>query len=63
MIAECLVTDHRDWWQGYSSGTEDKEARARAAQKLGIPPEAVELRRNGGAVLARERKEKCDESR
>ena len=41
------------WWQAYSADTTDADARSLAARKFDVLPESVELRRNGGCVLAR----------
>ena len=47
----------RDYWLGYSADVTDDEARERAARKLAVSPGRIELRRNGGGVLARVREE------
>ena len=44
-------------WLGYSTDTAEANVLKLAARKLGVPEDAVEMLRTGGAWLARERRE------
>ena len=56
-LTDCFITNssaqRREWWQAYSADTTDADARSLAARKFDVLPERIELRRNGGCVLAR----------
>ena len=47
--------------QGYRTAETDEVILAAASEKLGVPVEQLELRRNDGCVLVRIRKERDDE--
>lgn len=49
-----------DWWPCFWPPTTDEEARREAAAKLGVPEKCIEIRRTGGAVMARVRREKVN---
>jgi len=46
-----------DWWPCYSADETEADVLRLAAVKLGVPEERVEVKRTGGAVLARVRQE------
>ena len=48
-----------DWWPCFDAATSDTDALRLAAAALGVPERCVEILRTGGAVLARERREKA----
>ena len=49
-----------DWWPCFGPATTDAKARELAAAKLKVPEERVEIKRTGGAVLARVRQENTE---
>ena len=48
-------------WIGYELATTDARVRKLAALRLGVPEKHIEIRRTGGAVLARVRREGQDD--
>ena len=49
-------TEH-DWWPCFSADESKADAKEKAAVKLGVPEDAVEVKWTGGCWLARVRQE------